>query len=172
MLPRKEEAMGSVNAEWGPRSELMFDRGNLCQENGGTGITCVVSIWCSQVGFSPSALYLNACTWEIKKKQVSQQFCKENGILRLWCPTGWKLLRTQGNLIPGRVHSQYVMVRCMREFIQIPTYHLTRERLVPSITLSPSRSWPPFCSSLHLSEWIAVFPFLGIYFPRCFFLKE
>lgn len=69
MLPRKEEATGSVNTKWGPKSEVMFDKGNLCQDNGGTAITCVLSIWCSQLGFSPPAFYLNAWTWEIRKRK-------------------------------------------------------------------------------------------------------
>lgn len=58
--------MGSTNAERGPESEVLFDRGNLCRDNGRTGITCVVSIWCSQLGFPPPVLYLHIRTRDIK----------------------------------------------------------------------------------------------------------
>lgn len=168
MLPRKEEATGSGNAEWGPQSELMLDRGNLCQENGGTGITCVVSIWCPQLGFFPPAPYLNAWTWEIKNKSCNN-FARKT-VFWGYAQQGGKSWGHKGTMsLAECIHSMSWWGAWDNSYKD----HLTREHLVPSITLSPSRSWSPFCSCLHLSEWIAAFPFLSIYFPHCFFfLKE
>lgn len=153
--------MGTVRAEqvW-----IMFDRESPCQENGGTGITCVLSICCSQLSFSAPALYLNAWTGEIKKESCY------NLARKTVC---WDDASRGGNAWGHE--GALSMSECIRTMLWWGACdnsykdYLTREHLVPSVTLSPSS---PFHSSLHLSEWIAVFPFLIISLHVAFFSKN
>lgn len=118
-------------------------------------------------GFLSPVPYLNAWTWEIKNKSCNN-FARKT-VFWDYAQQGGKSWGHKGTMSPAEcIHSMSWWGAWDNSYKD----HLTREHLVPSITLSPSRSWSPFCSCLHLSEWIAAFPFLSIYFPHCFYSSK
>lgn len=145
----------------------MFDRERLCQENGGTGITCVVSIWCSQLSFSAPALYLNAWMWEIKRKSCYNLARKT---------VFWDDARQGGNAwghkgtssMSERIHTVLWWDACDNSYKD----YLTVEHLVPSHHIKSFQVLIPFLQFPPPFQTNSCISFSHCFFSCCFFLKK